>query len=123
MTRAVWLGIGFLGQMTFSLRFLVQWWRSERAGRSVVPLAFWYLSLVGGVLLLFYAIYRRDPVFILGQLTGVFVELAACMGGVGRPRPRASPAATPRRDPLPVGRVGDVASRRLAGAAPQRRPL
>ena len=42
MTSAVWLGIGFLGQTTFSLRFLVQWWRSERAGRSVVPLAFWY---------------------------------------------------------------------------------
>lgn len=75
MTRAVWLGIGFLGQATFSLRFLVQWWRSERAGRSVVPLAFWYLSLGGGVLLLFYAVYRRDPVFILGQLTGVFVYL------------------------------------------------
>ena len=68
MTRAVWLGIGFLGQATFSLRFLVQWWRSERAGRSVVPTAFWHLLLV-------YAIYRRDPVFILGQLTGVFVYL------------------------------------------------
>ena len=75
MTRAVWLGIGFLGQSTFSLRFLVQWWKSERAGRSVVPTAFWYLSLGGGVLLLGYAIYRRDPVFILGQLTGVFVYL------------------------------------------------
>jgi lipid-A-disaccharide synthase-like uncharacterized protein len=75
MTRALWLGVGFLGQTTFSLRFLVQWWRSERAGRSVVPLAFWYLSLVGGVLLLFYAVYRRDPVFILGQITGVFVYL------------------------------------------------
>ena len=75
MTRALWLGIGFLGQSTFSLRFLVQWWKSERAGRSVVPTAFWYLSLGGGVLLLGYAIYRRDPVFILGQLTGVFVYL------------------------------------------------
>lgn len=75
MTRAVWLGIGFLGQSTFSLRFLVQWWRSERAGRSVVPVAFWYLSLGGGLLLLLYAVYRRDPVFILGQLTGVFVYL------------------------------------------------
>jgi lipid-A-disaccharide synthase-like uncharacterized protein len=75
VTRTVWLGIGFLGQSTFSLRFLVQWWRSERAGRSVVPVAFWYLSLGGGVLLLIYAMYRRDPVFILGQLTGVFVYL------------------------------------------------
>ena len=75
MTRTVWLGIGFLGQSTFSLRFLVQWWKSERAGRSVVPTAFWYLSLGGGILLLGYAVYRRDPVFILGQLTGVFVYL------------------------------------------------
>jgi len=75
MTRALWLGIGFLGQSTFSLRFLVQWWRSEQAGRSVVPTAFWYLSLGGGLLLLVYAIYRRDPVVILGQATGVFVYL------------------------------------------------
>ena len=75
MSRTMWLVIGFLGQTTFSLRFLIQWWRSERAGRSVVPLAFWYLSVGGGVLLLAYAIYRRDPVFILGQLTGVFVYL------------------------------------------------
>ncbi|HKU60756.1 MAG TPA: lipid-A-disaccharide synthase N-terminal domain-containing protein [Gemmatimonadales bacterium] len=75
MTRTVWLGIGFLGQSTFSLRFLVQWWKSERAGRSVVPTAFWYLSLGGGILLLGYAVYRRDPVFILGQITGVFVYL------------------------------------------------
>ncbi len=75
MTRTIWLVIGFLGQATFSLRFLVQWWRSERAGRSVVPLAFWYLSLTGGLLLLFYAIHRQDPVFILGQVAGVFVYL------------------------------------------------
>ena len=75
MTRTIWLVIGFLGQAIFSLRFLIQWWRSERAGRSVVPLAFWHLSLTGGLLLLFYAIHRQDPVFILGQLTGVFVYL------------------------------------------------
>ena len=75
MTRTMWLLVGFLGQATFSLRFLVQWWRSERAGRSVVPLAFWYLSLTGGLLLLCYAIHRQDPVFVLGQLTGVFVYL------------------------------------------------
>ena len=71
----IWIGIGLLGQALFSLRFLVQWWRSERAGRSVVPLAFWYLSLGGGVILLSYAIHRRDPVFILGQATGVLVYL------------------------------------------------
>lgn len=71
----LWLGIGLFGQALFSMRFLVQWLRSERAGRSVVPIAFWYLSLGGGLLLLSYAIHRRDPVFILGQLTGVIVYL------------------------------------------------
>jgi lipid-A-disaccharide synthase-like uncharacterized protein len=71
--KLFWLIFGFSGQVLFSLRFVVQWWRSERAGRSVIPLAFWYLSLAGGAVLLTYAIYRRDPVFILGQLTGVAV--------------------------------------------------
>ena len=74
-TKVLWLAIGFLGQALFSMRFLVQWWRSERAGTSVVPIAFWYLSLGGGLLLLFYALYRRDPIFVLGQLTGVAVYL------------------------------------------------
>jgi lipid-A-disaccharide synthase-like uncharacterized protein len=68
-----WLLIGFTGQGLFSLRFLVQWISSERARRSVVPLTFWYFSLAGGALLLIYAIHRRDPVFILGQTTGLFV--------------------------------------------------
>ncbi len=73
--KVLWLAIGFLGQALFSMRFLIQWWRSERAGNSVVPVAFWYLSLGGGLLLLFYALYRRDPIFVLGQLTGVAVYL------------------------------------------------
>jgi len=71
----LWLLLGLLGQGLFSLRFLVQWWRSEREQRSDVPIGFWYLSLGGGVLLLFYAIHRRDPVFTLGQATGVVVYL------------------------------------------------
>jgi len=71
--KLFWLIFGFAGQVLFSLRFVMQWWRSERAGRSVVPLEFWYLSLAGGAVLLTYAVYRRDPVFILGQLTGVAV--------------------------------------------------
>ena len=54
---------------------MVQWLASERAGRSVIPLAFWILSLIGGVMLLTYAIYRKDPVFIAGQTFGVFVYL------------------------------------------------
>ncbi|MEJ5349516.1 MAG: lipid-A-disaccharide synthase N-terminal domain-containing protein [Desulfosoma sp.] len=69
----LWLGIGFLAQGLFSARFLVQWIASERIGRSVVPVAFWYLSLAGGALLLAYAVWRRDPVFILGQGTGLII--------------------------------------------------
>jgi lipid-A-disaccharide synthase-like uncharacterized protein len=73
MISKVWLVVGFLGQGLFSARFLVQWIASERRKQSVVPKAFWYLSIFGGLTLLTYAIYRRDPVFIVGQLTGVFI--------------------------------------------------
>ena len=68
-----WLIIGFVGQAAFALRFLVQWLHSERHGRSLIPIAFWYFSLAGGVILFSYAVHRRDPVFILGQCTGVFI--------------------------------------------------
>ena len=71
--RNPWVLIGFAGQAVFSLRFLVQWIESERAGRSVVPEAFWYLSIAGSVLLLAYALWRRDLVFTLGQSMGFFV--------------------------------------------------
>ena len=67
--------IGFLGQACFFSRFLVQWMASERAGRSLVPRAFWYLSIAGGAIVLTYAIWRRDPVFIAGQSGGLFVYL------------------------------------------------
>ena len=65
--------LGMLGQVLFFSRFLVQWLASEKQGRSVVPLSFWYLSIGGGGLLLFYAIWRKDPVITLGQLVGLFV--------------------------------------------------
>ena len=68
-----WLVVGFIAQGFFAARFLVQWLASERARRSVIPEAFWHLSVFGGMLLLFYAIHRRDPVFILGQVSGVFI--------------------------------------------------
>jgi len=68
-----WLALGLTGQAAFSGRFLVQWIASERAGRSVVPLAFWIFSVIGSALLLAYAIYRRDPVFILGQSFGILI--------------------------------------------------
>jgi lipid-A-disaccharide synthase-like uncharacterized protein len=71
----LWIGVGFAGQAMFFSRFLVQWLASEKAGQSVFPMAFWYLSLAGGILLLIYAIYRRDPVFIIGQTTGSFIYL------------------------------------------------
>ncbi len=69
----VWLAVGLAGQLAFGARFLVQWIASERRGRSVIPMAFWWLSLGGGLVLLSYAIHRRDPVFILGQGFGLVV--------------------------------------------------
>lgn len=68
-----WLVLGFVAQGAFFMRFVVQWIASERKKRSVVPIAFWYFSVVGGVLLLAYSIYRKDPVFIVGQATGLFI--------------------------------------------------
>ena len=73
MTATAWLVIGFLGQAFFSMRFLVQWIFSERRRKSIVPVAFWYFSLFGGATLLAYAIYREDPVFILGQGAGLLI--------------------------------------------------
>src|SRR5471030_1569158 len=68
-----WVLLGFFAQAFFTARFLVQWIASERAGKSVIPIAFWFFSIGGGALLLVYALYRRDPVFIAGQAFGVFV--------------------------------------------------
>ena len=70
-----WVALGFVAQGLFTLRFLVQWIASERAGRSVVPLAFWLFSIGGGALMLVYALYIKDPVFITGQSLGVFIYL------------------------------------------------
>ena len=69
----LWLIIGFGGQAMFSMRFLIQWLSSERKKRSFIPVAFWYFSLAGGLMLLSYAIYRKDPVFIIGQAGGVLI--------------------------------------------------
>jgi lipid-A-disaccharide synthase-like uncharacterized protein len=71
----LWLTIGFVGQALFSMRFIVQWIKSERMKRSVVPLAFWYFSLAGGAALFLYALHRSDPVFIVGQGLGIFIYL------------------------------------------------
>ena len=71
----VWIIIGFTGQALFSARFIVQWLASERVKRSIIPTAFWYFSLAGGVTLLAYAIHKQDPVFIAGQGLGLIVYL------------------------------------------------
>jgi lipid-A-disaccharide synthase-like uncharacterized protein len=71
--QQVWMAVGFLGQFAFAARFLVQWAASERARRVVVPRLFWYLSLAGGLILLAYAIHRRDVVFSVGQASGLAV--------------------------------------------------
>jgi lipid-A-disaccharide synthase-like uncharacterized protein len=70
-----WVLLGLVAQIFFTLRFVVQWIASERVGKSVIPIAFWWFSIGGGLLLLVYALYRRDPVFIAGQGFGVFVYL------------------------------------------------
>jgi lipid-A-disaccharide synthase-like uncharacterized protein len=74
-----WLVIGFLGQALFTARFVVQWIVSEKKRDSVVPVAFWWLSLLGGTALLSYAISRRDPVIIVGQAMGLFVYVRNLM--------------------------------------------
>lgn len=68
-----WIVLGFIGQALFTMRFLVQWLASERAKKSVIPLSFWFFSIGGGLMLFIYALYRRDPVFILGQGLGLFI--------------------------------------------------
>jgi len=68
-----WLIIGFAGQFFFTMRFVVQWIATERKKESVIPVMFWYLSMLGSLFLLSYAISRKDPVFILGQSFGFIV--------------------------------------------------
>ena len=85
-----WVILGFVAQGFFTMRFVVQWIASERAGKSVVPTAFWVFSIGGGLMLLGYALYRKDPVFIIGQAFGVFVYLRNLQfvirsGGQGAP--------------------------------------
>ncbi len=71
----IFLVIGFTGQGLFASRFIVQWIYSEKKGKSSIPIIFWYLSIFGGIGLLIYAIFRKDPVIILGQSFGIFIYL------------------------------------------------
>lgn len=73
--ESLWLAVGFIGQLAFTGRFVLQWLYSEHKKRSVIPVGFWYLSIIGSALLLAYAIYRQDQVFIVGQSFGFIVYL------------------------------------------------
>jgi lipid-A-disaccharide synthase-like uncharacterized protein len=101
----LWLMIGFLGQALFTARFLVQWIASERKRDSVMPVAFWWLSLLGGLTLLSYASYRQDPVIIVGQAMGLVVYARNLML-LGKARRRAAR----RRRPAPAGTNHEEAS-------------
>ncbi|MCB1412418.1 MAG: lipid-A-disaccharide synthase N-terminal domain-containing protein [Xanthobacteraceae bacterium] len=89
-----WVVLGFVAQAFFTMRFVVQWIASERARQSVIPVAFWFFSIGGGVLLLTYALYRRDPVFIAGQAFGLLVYLRNLYFVIinGRPASTTGPA-------------------------------
>lgn len=87
----IWLAIGFLGQGLFFGRWVVQWVASERKSESQIPIAFWYMSLVGGLITLAYAIYRKDPVFIVGQSVGavVYVRNLVLIARAGQSAPQS----------------------------------
>ena len=73
LVEIIFLVIGFVGQGLFASRFIVQWIYSEKKGESSIPIIFWYLSIFGGLGLLTYAIFRKDPVIIIGQLFGIII--------------------------------------------------
>lgn len=75
----LWLSVGLCGQIIFGSRFILQWISSERAGKSYIPICFWYLSLLGSLLLLIYAIHTKDIVFTIGQTTGFLVYIRNIM--------------------------------------------
>jgi lipid-A-disaccharide synthase-like uncharacterized protein len=75
----MWVGIGFVGQTLFFSRWLLQWFVSERRGESQIPVSFWYMSLIGSLVVLAYAFYRMDPVFIVGQGVGTLVYIRNIM--------------------------------------------
>lgn len=75
----LWIAFGFLGQACFSARFIVQWITSERNRKSVIPIYFWYFSLLGGLILAIYAFHRREPVFFIGQAVGLVVYVRNLM--------------------------------------------
>lgn len=105
-----WFLVGFAGQFLFMMRFVVQWVHSERERRSIVPVAFWFFSVGGGAVLLAYAIYRRDPVFIAGQALGmlIYARNLYLIYAAPRSQPRESDLTRARRlvDELTLGIKG-----------------
>lgn len=91
--NTIWLIIGFVGQGLFSARFLVQWLASERKKQSVIPVMFWYFSILGGSTLLVYSIHKQDPVFILGQATGLLIYARNLYFVLKKPQPEIAQAA------------------------------
>ena len=70
-----WVVIGLVGQFMFTMRFVIQWLASEKARKSVMPVSFWFFSIAGGLIVLAYAIHKKDPVFIIGQGAGIVIYL------------------------------------------------
>jgi lipid-A-disaccharide synthase-like uncharacterized protein len=91
-TEQFWLSIGFLGQAFFSMRFIVQWVASEKRKESVIPVAFWFFSIGGGLTLFTYALHRLDPVFVVGEAAGTLIYTRN-LYLIWRKRRRASPAS------------------------------
>jgi lipid-A-disaccharide synthase-like uncharacterized protein len=94
-TELTWLAVGLLAQLMFSMRFLVQWIASERAKQSIVPEMFWYFSVAGGAMLFAYATYRLDPVFMLGQGTGLLIYARNIQFILRGKRPQEAEASAP----------------------------
>ena len=74
-----WIVLGLIGQAMFFFRFLIQWIVSERKKQSVIPVSFWFLSIIGSLILLIYALHRKDSVFIIGQSTGTVIYVRNLM--------------------------------------------
>ena len=91
-----WLLFGLVAQVLFGARFIVQWIASERAGRSVMPLAFWFFSMAGGLMTLVYGLVRREPVIIFGQAVAIVIYLRNLML-IFRERRGEQPAAGSRQ--------------------------
>jgi lipid-A-disaccharide synthase-like uncharacterized protein len=81
----VWLLLGIVGQALFAMRFIIQWLASEKEGRSVIPITFWFFSIGGGLITLVYGLYKREPVIILGQALSLFIY-ARNLALIGRER-------------------------------------